>query len=568
MRRELDAFNRKFDLLVVGAGIHGACIARLAALAGLDVALIERGDFGAATSRNSAKLIHGGLRYIQHFDIPRIHESAAAQRAWFRFAPHLMRPLRFVMPTCGYGTRSPAALGAGMLAYHLVAAGRNRGIPAEIRLPRSGLLTRSEMVSSWAMLDGQDVTGGAYWYDGQMHDAGRVTLECIWDAVEAGAVVANHLSAASLLHDARGVRGVVARDQVVGQELEIQARLTVNATGPWVDELLASGPAGLNSPRTTAWTRNMNLVTRPLFQGDAALGFAGPAGAEGADRQGRRLYFVSPWHGCSIVGTSHELHEGGAGAVDVSEARIVAFIAEVDAAAPALGVRLEDVLSVHVGLTPTEGSAMNFAKRSLVADHADAQGIEGLVSVVGTKYTTAPAVATRVVSLACRKLAQPVTVPGFSAPCRGARRVAPAAEAANEFDWASAIYGQRAPQCLSESETTGRDSDQVFRSRVRYGVEQEMVVRLSDAVLRATDWAERGMLDQGQLDWCAATLAAALGWTGERTAKELALTRAQLRRMNVRVRAVPGAGKVGEARPERHTESLPSGQSSSPEGVA
>ena len=178
--------RRPFDLLVIGAGIHGACIARLAALAGLRVALVDKDDFGTATSRNSAKLLHGGLRYMQDFDVPRIRESMISQRAWFRFVPHLVRPLRFVIPTYGYTTRSPAAMAAGIVAFHMIAAGRNTGIRPEVRLPRSGVMSRRRLIERYPMLERGDVTGGAYWYDGQMLDAVRVTLECVWDAVRSG----------------------------------------------------------------------------------------------------------------------------------------------------------------------------------------------------------------------------------------------------------------------------------------------------------------------------------------------------------------------------------------------
>jgi glycerol-3-phosphate dehydrogenase len=214
MRRDLDAFAQPFDVLVIGAGIHGACIARLAALAGLRVAVLEQGDFGAATSRNSAKLVHGGLRYIQHFDVPRIRESMVAQRAWFRFAPHLVRPLRFIIPTYGHTTRGPLALAGGMAAFHALAAGRNRGIRQEIRLPRSSMIRRARLLAAHPYLERGDVTGGACWYDGQLLDATRVTLEALWDAADAGAVLANHCGARALLHGRAGGAGVVAQDGV------------------------------------------------------------------------------------------------------------------------------------------------------------------------------------------------------------------------------------------------------------------------------------------------------------------------------------------------------------------
>lgn len=543
MRRDLDAFNEPFDLLVIGAGIHGACIARSASRAGLRAALIEKGDLSGATSRNSAKLIHGGLRYIQHFDVPRIRESMIAQRTWFRFAPHLMRPLRFVIPTYGYTMRGPVALAGGIVAFHMIAAGRNDGIRPEIRLPRSGLMSRRGLVSAHPVLDREDVTGGAYWYDGQMLDAGRVALECVWDATAAGAVAANHVESVALLHDGSKVHGVVARDAISGREFELRAGLTVNATGPWVDRVLKTGPAALKSQRTTAWTRNMNLVTRQLYPGNEALGIASNRASDAAIGKAKRLFFTSPWHGCTVVGTTHDHYEDDPELLAAPAEVVSGFLREVDAAAPGLGLKPSDIKSVHLGLTPAEAGESERAHRPHVLDHEQLHGIRGLVSVAGIKYTTAPIVGAKVLGLAARKLGRELRIPPFEDPCAGAPNGplclppdegSEAARSANdEYDWAAAIYGARAAQCLGEPSAANREPEQVFRNRVRFGVEHEMVTRLSDAVLRATDSAERGQLSEAQLDWCAATLAAAHGWSSDRRASELEATRSMLATLHV-----------------------------------
>jgi glycerol-3-phosphate dehydrogenase len=551
MRRDRDAFSQQFDVLVIGAGIHGACIARLAAKAGLRVALVEKNDFGGATSRNSAKLVHGGLRYIQHFDVPRIRESMIAQRTWFRFAPHLVRPLRFIIPTYGWATRGPLALAGGMLAFHAIAAGRNDGVRSAIRLPRSGMIGRDRLLAAHPYLRRGDVTGGACWYDGQLLDATRVTFECVRDAMEAGAAAANHLEAVSLRHGASGVHGVVARDACSGREIEVRARLTINATGPWVDRLLATGPAALGRERVTAWTRNINLVTRKLYPGEDALGIASNRASDAALGKSKRLFFTSPWHGCSVVGTTHDLNAEDPDLLAAPGEVVEGFLQEVSDAAPGLGLALEDIRSVHLGLTPAEDAASARAHRPHVIDHDAVHGVPGLVSVAGIKYTTAPVVAAKVVELACRKLRRAVRVPPFDEPGAGApggRLVLPRETIAahaddagpdveiDEYDWARAIYGSRAAECLVGLAREEADADQVFRHRVQFGIAREMVIRLPDAIFRATDWAERGLLTEAQLDWCATTMAATLGWSPRRTASELAATRAMLTKLHVKIR--------------------------------
>ena len=546
MQRDLDAFARPFDILVIGAGIHGACIARLAAIHGFDVALLDRGDFGAATSRNSAKLLHGGIRYLQHFDVSRIRESIAAQRSWFRFAPHLVRPLRVIIPTYGHGTRGPMALGAAVTAFDLIAGGRNDGVRDEIRMPGSGVMRRRRLVAEYPELERDGVTGGAWWHDGQMLDATRLTLECVWDAVEARAAAANHLECVALLHDAAGVHGAAVRDRLSGREFEIRAKLTVNATGPWVDRILNGGPRAVRGLSSVIWTRNMNLVTRSLHAGSDALGIASERASDAAIGKSKRLFFASPWHGCTVVGTTHDMFDDDPDRVIVADEAVAEFLQEVRDAAPRFRLEPSDVRSVHVGLTPAEDGVSERAKRSLLVDHEAAHQVPGLVTVAGIKYTTAPVVAIRTLDLACRKLGRavmrrPLVQAAFGAPARTlmplpdeqneARR-----HADDELSWASRIYGTRADQCLASAGAAGESvADRVFRSRVRFGIAHEMVGRLSDSVLRATDLAERGLLTAAQMNWCAETLSSVFGWAPGRLAQELDDTRADLEKLRIRL---------------------------------
>jgi glycerol-3-phosphate dehydrogenase len=393
-----------------------------------------------------------------------------------------------------------------------------------------------------------------------------MTFECVRDAMEAGAAAANHLEAVALLHGSSGVHGVVARDACTGRETEVRARLTINATGPWVDRLLATGPAALGRQRVTAWTRNINLVTRRLYPAEEALGIASNRASDAALGKAKRLFFTSPWHGCSIVGTTHDLTAEDPDLLAAPDNVVAGFLQEVRDAAPGLGLEPEDIRSVHLGLTPAEDAASARAHRPHVIDHDAAHGVGGLISVAGIKYTTAPIVAAKVVELACRKLRRAVRVPLFEEPGVGAPRErldrpreAIAAKAVgttsmagaipgvevdgaagggevDEYDWARAIYGSRAAECLVGLTRGDADPDQVFRHRVQFGIAREMVVRLPDALFRATDWAERGLLTEAQLAWCASTMAATLGWSPGRTASEIAATRAMLTKLHVKIR--------------------------------
>ncbi|MBA2564901.1 MAG: FAD-dependent oxidoreductase, partial [Gemmatimonadetes bacterium] len=210
MRRNPGALaGREFDLVVVGGGIFGVCAAWDATLRGLSVALLEKTDFAHATSANSYKMIHGGIRYLQHGDVVRLRESSGERRALLRIAPHLVHPLPIVIPTYGHAFQGKELLAAGMLAYDLLTLDRNRGIgAANRRIPRTRLLPREEVLRLFPGLEPRGLTGGAVFHDGQMYNPPRLGLAFVRSAVEGGAVAANYVEAAAFLGGDSRVTGV------------------------------------------------------------------------------------------------------------------------------------------------------------------------------------------------------------------------------------------------------------------------------------------------------------------------------------------------------------------------
>jgi glycerol-3-phosphate dehydrogenase len=523
MRRDLDAFHNEFDVLVVGGGIYGACIARFAARHGWSVALLERGDFGAGVSHNSLRIVHSGLRYVQHFDVPRIRQSAAAQRAWLRAAPHLVRPMRCVIPTYGYGTRGALALVAGSMAFHTIAGRRNADLSPAARLPLSGLMSRSALLRQYPDLTRLDVTGGAYWYDAQILDANRLTIECIQDACRYGAVVANHVEALRLRAGDARVDGVIARDALTGREFDIRARVTVNATGPRIERLLNDVVRPLKLHRPLTWTRNVNLVTPRVFDTADAVGVGSQRVSDAAVGRSKRLFFVTPWQDCSIIGTSHIQHAGDIeDLVPAVRTDVDGFLREVNDALPRLGLQAGDIRYVHSGLTPAEDEIQR-SRRSILVDHASVDGVRGLVSVLGVKYTTAPIVAGRVIAAIAQALGEASVRVDLSSPLPGwSPSLALSGDESEDAQWAMRIYGARAPDLFRSLPRGSLSAEEhVFRCRIQYGLENEMVVRLQDALFRASDAAERGHLTAERLAWCSALMAQRFGWSAERRDLEL-----------------------------------------------
>ena len=517
MRRDLAALAaERFDLVVVGGGIYGVCIARDAAKRGLRTALVERGDFGAATSHNSFKLIHGGLRYLQQVDLQRLGQSAVEQRRWLRIAPHLVEPLAFVMPTIGRGSRSPLAMGLALRVYDWLA---RRGEPSTPRLPAGRVVDREtcrELLGGYAP---RGMNGGAIWYDLQMRNADRLLLECVIDAAAAGAVVANHVEAQGFLGDAGTVTGVRAVDRLTATPIEIRGRLTVNAAGPNAAGLLDS-LAGRVARPFGGLSRGMNLVVRRSLTAGHAIAVSSRRRSDAlVPRADGRLFFIQPWRGLSLIGTSHLVYDGNPDAFAFDEPWLLDFLAEVNDAYPPAALTRDDVLYCYAGLTPAarepRGSEVQRTRRGVMVDHATTDAVEGLLSVQGVKYTTARLVAEHAVDLAVAKLGV------AAAPCRtwldplpGALGGAPdkAEPGPSDAAW-SADYGRLWPRVTALLQGAPPTPEALFAARVRHAVRGEMAMRLDDVLVRRLDLVATGRLDRPRSARAADIVAAELGWS-------------------------------------------------------
>ncbi len=385
---------RTFDLLVVGGGIYGLTIAADGAQRGLSVALVERHDFGGGSSFNHLRTIHGGLRYLQTLDIARARESIRERRTLARIAPHAVRPLPFVLPLAALVRKGPLMMRAGFLLDALVARDRNDGVPEELHLPAGRVLSATEAQKRFPLLRGSRMHGAALWHDYVAVEADRLTFSWALAASAHGATMANYADATLLLLDGRRVVGARVADRLGGRTVEVAARVIVNATGAHLDGLLT--PAQLQT--RTPMVRAMNLVTR-LSGGEAAIG--------GQTASGRALFMV-PWRGRALFGTWESTSACGPDEPAPSEADILGFVREVGLAIPGSGVTGDDVTFVHRGVVPAVVNGEGLASlegHQRVRDHATGEhAVEGLISVAGTKYTTARAVAEMITGRVFAKL--------------------------------------------------------------------------------------------------------------------------------------------------------------------
>jgi glycerol-3-phosphate dehydrogenase len=262
MRRSLVALSeREFDVVVVGSGICGAAILWDAAQRGLSAALLEQEDFGSGTSAHSLKVVHGGIRYLQHLDFSRVRESSRERSALLRIAPHLVHPLPVVVPTFGHGLGGPEALGAAFLLLEALTATRNRRLPEpERRVPRARLIPRRQVRDWYPYLDRPELTGAGMFWDGQLVNPPRLVWEFVRTAAGAGAEVANYCEVEDFVRRGNRVVGVAVRDRLAGDRFEVRARVVVNATGPYAEQLYVR--CGLRAARRVPFSRDLALVVR------------------------------------------------------------------------------------------------------------------------------------------------------------------------------------------------------------------------------------------------------------------------------------------------------------------
>ncbi|GMR24517.1 MAG: glycerol-3-phosphate dehydrogenase/oxidase [Acidobacteriota bacterium] len=529
MRRNIAALaESEFDLVVIGAGVYGAAIAWDASLRGLSVALIDKADFGSGTSFNNLKTIHGGIRYLQHADFTRIRESVRERRNLMRIAPHLVHPLPFLVPTYrGSVMKSRTAMRVALFVNDLVSWDRNRIHDRQKHLPAGKTLTRAECLELAPGIESENLTGGVLWHDAQMHNSDRLTLSFVLSAAEEGAVVANFIEATELLRDRTRVAGVRARDVVAGTAgLEIRGKLVVNAAGPWVDRL-----SGVER-RLFHFSKAMNLVTRPVVR-DVAVGVVSRRPHRDRDAvidTGGRFLCLIPWREVTLVGTAHAPYAGAADDLEATEEDICDLLDDVNDAYPQAKLSRGDVRLVHRGLLPMVSGTQNGVGVTLAKSYQLDDSVDGLLSVVGVKYTTARDVAEKAVDRALALIGKtlprsrsgdtPVVggdIESFDELLRNAEGDVPE----DVLRHLVYTYGSRYAELVSGDCERVSDASPVVVSELRHAVREEMALDLASVVLRRTELGTAGHPGRATLEVCADIMQAELGWSDTRKASEL-----------------------------------------------
>jgi glycerol-3-phosphate dehydrogenase len=385
--------TEEFDVVVVGGGITGAGVALDAAARGYSVALVEKADFASGTSSRSSKLVHGGLRYLQNFDLGLVREALLERSLLVRLAPHLVRPLPFVVPAFD-GERPDRLVGVGLNLYDAMAIDGLRGRRA--RRARHGDESADDAGADWApdrhrVIGGDEVrerlpalaarepTSGYLFYDCQTDDS-RLVLTVLAEAERFGAVCANRLEVVDLLLSDGRSSGVRVEDRIGGEQFEVRAGNVVNATGVWADRLR---PGELHDEAELPVIRPSRGTHITLSAADLPLAAGAIIPAPGG-----RSIFALPWLGSTLIGTTDEDHD----ARDLDHVRPagsdVAYL--LDAANSFFGTALtaSDITGAYAGVRPLietgdHGRSVDISRKAELYETSS-----GMITITGGKLTT------------------------------------------------------------------------------------------------------------------------------------------------------------------------------------
>ena len=528
--RALDALGEApFDALIIGGGINGASIARDAALRGLRVALVERDDYAAGTSSRSSRLIHGGLRYLEHGYFHLVFESSRERRLLLQLAPHLVRPLAFTWPVYRGARVTRWKLAAGLLLYDALSLFRN--VARHTSLGAGGVLAREPALRT----DG--LRGGAMYYDASTDDA-RLTLANALGAAKDGAVSVNHAAARAITARDGGF-DVEVEDALSGRRFGVRARVLVNATGPWTDTVRRlERPAASASVRGTKGVHV--AVPRERVRNRGALTLLSPIDG--------RVMFVLPSGTNAIIGTTDTPTSADPDEVRASESDIEYLLRSTNAFFPSAHLKRGDVISAWAGIRPLIASGYAGGASRASREHALEWSPDGMVTVTGGKLTAYRAIAAEVVDAIQQRLGRPRSpcttdrvhlpggeIPSLDAAMAKARATIADAAVAERLVMAHGSSWQRV---WMRGESDARMRERIvpelpyILAEMPHAIEEEQACTLPDLLVRRTHIAfETDDNGRAAARRVAAVIAPLLGWTVAEIDRQLERYGAEARRL-------------------------------------
>jgi len=526
--------SASFDAVVIGGGMAGAGVARDLALRGASVALFEKGDFASGTSSKSSKLIHGGLRYLELFDFKLVRESLREKKTLERLAPHLVRPLPFLVPVYRGSKRGLITVRIGMWLYDLLTPGRER--------ERFRVLRSLDALTLEPSIRADDLRGAGYYFDDLLLFPERLCLENALSAARHGARVHNYCEVEAVTRGPGGIDGVRVRDLLSGRVHTVRASVVVNCAGPWVDrlrELAGVSDAGRRVLRTTKGIHCMlpRMTARAVYLSTAD----------------DRMIFVIPWREFSMVGTTDTDFDGDLDRLSATREEVEYLLDAVRPALPDPRVAFDQVIYTYAGVRPLafeEGARASKVSR----DHkVVVEGPEGrFLSITGTKLTCFRSLAEQVGDHVMRALGRGersrtalLTLDGLD---EEAGKIEARAWMDVSADMAATglsreimqtlveIYGRAYPRVLDLArklpDGTARlcPSNPDIVAQLHHALAEEMTVSLQDFLLRRTVIGQSACLGLDCYEPIGRRMGALAGWSSRRLDAELEAYHASVER--------------------------------------
>ncbi|MFQ4135372.1 FAD-dependent oxidoreductase [Nodosilinea sp. PGN35] len=525
MRNLTPLTTQPFDLIVIGGGINGAATARDAALRGLRTVLIEKGDFGSGTTSWSSRLIHGGLRYLEYFEFHLVRESLHEREVLLRHAPHLAKPLQMTIPIYRSGSRSYRIIQVGMVLYDVLSYDKT--------LPNHRMLSRQKTRQLFRAVDADELAGAAQYYDAQAEHAERLCFENVLDAQQAGATVLNYAQVEDIqLRDQR-ITGLTCRDLLSDDTFAVATHdqtVVVNTSGPWVDEVCGLSDSPVSQGQKIGGTKGSHIIV-DAFPGAPSSALYVEAKSDG------RPFFIIPWLGQYLIGTTDERYSGALDNIKADDAEIDYLLKETNAVLPAAHLTRQDVRFTYAGVRPlpyAEGQkAGSISRAHILHDHSQ-EGATNLISLIGGKLTTHRQVGEEFVDAVFRKRGE------APPPCATHRRSLPGAILLDDpqvgqwhdryrhrihtatLDHLIGIYGARTGELLALVDEHPAlvepivDYAHDIQAQIVFAVQSEMAHTFVDILRRRTTVAMHRNYGFDALPVVAQVLREYCGWSEER----------------------------------------------------
>jgi glycerol-3-phosphate dehydrogenase len=386
-----EVFHTNFDVVIIGGGINGAGIALDAASRGFKVLLLEKNDFGSGTTSASTKLIHGGLRYLEYFEVGLVRESLREREILLKNAPHLVKPLSLVFPVYKHDKRSYGGIRVGLIAYDVLSYDKS--------LARHKMIKSEDLIKLEPNINHDDLIGGAMFYDCQVVYPERLCLENIVMARKYGAIALNYTKVVDIKLQKRKVVGLTFLDVVSNLKYDVACEMIVNVAGPWVDSICQLTKQNL--VRKIGGTKGSHIVVRKFENApNNALYFS--------TQQDNRPIFVIPWRDYLLIGTTDSKHEGPPDDIIADTDEVDYLLNETKRVIPGANLSRSDILYTYSGIRPLpfvfDLPEDSITRKHMIFDHEKNEKIVGLISIIGGKITTYRSLAKETVSLLCSKL--------------------------------------------------------------------------------------------------------------------------------------------------------------------